>query len=102
MTVELKCLSGYLVDHKQSISTSCGSLPYKSVVSIFDTQEPYGQGKSKKQDCLDDLSTCTKLYENDTYDSSITRVCWQFLLDICVQKFGNNVYAALHFGSIVN
>ena len=73
--MEWKCSSGYLVDHKKSISTSCGSLPYKSIESIFDTQEPYGQGKSKKQDCLEDLSTCTKLYENDTYDSSIPRVC---------------------------
>ncbi|CAB4023679.1 methyltransferase 4 isoform X1 [Paramuricea clavata] len=61
MTVELKCSSGYLVDHKRSISTGCGSLPYTSIKNVFNTQEPYGQSKSK--------FTCPNPYENELNDS---------------------------------
>ena len=79
MTVELKCSSGYLVDHERSISTGCGSLPYTSIENIFNTREPYGKSKiSKEQDNLQDLTTSVKLYEND----SSQRVCFaaqQFL-----------------------
>ena len=73
MTVELKCSSGYLVDHKRSISTGCGSLPYTSIKNVFNTQEPYGQSKSK--------FTCPNSYENELNDSS-PKVCFavqQFL-----------------------
>ena len=67
MAVELKCSSGFLVDHMRSISTGCGSLPYKSIENIFKTQEPYGQSKSKDQGCSQNVITSTDfVHETDS------------------------------------
>ena len=68
MAVECKCSLGYFVNHEQSILVGCGSLPYTSIKSIFNTWEPYGQNKSKEQD----LTGCTKLHKND----SVPKVCF--------------------------
>ncbi|XP_028404623.1 methyltransferase-like protein 4 isoform X2 [Dendronephthya gigantea] len=58
MSVKFKCPLGYLVDHKQSITTSCGSLPFASVENIFNINKQYGQGKTKKH-TINHFTTCS-------------------------------------------
>ncbi|XP_046851303.1 N(6)-adenine-specific methyltransferase METTL4-like isoform X2 [Xenia sp. Carnegie-2017] len=57
MTVVFKCASGLLVDHKRSLTISCGELSYKCVENLFDIRTPYQEKFHQNIKCLDSLNS---------------------------------------------